>query len=466
MAKSYKTAVFVFRRDLRLDDNTGLRKAFALAERVLPCFIFDPRQQGDQNDYFTAHGFQFLLESLEDLERQLKAAGGALYRFAGLPHEIVERLIEQCGAEAVMVNRDYTPFSRLRDGELQALCARRHVFFGQYPDVSLNEPGRTVTEAGTPFRVFTPYYRRARQFDVPSPQSLKAGDFHKGPIEFARGKTLYDELLKERNAGAHVRGGRDSGVAILRRLADFNDYGHSHDAVAQAGTTSLSAHHKFGTVSIREVYHALKKELAAASEEIIRQLYWRDFFTQLAFFNPWVFGKSLKTRFDDMRWDNDENHFNAWCEGRTGFPMVDAGMRQLNETGWMHNRARLVTGSFLTKNLLIDWRWGERYFARRLVDYDPCVNNGNWQWIASVGVDTRPIRILNPWTQQQKFDSQAEYVKRWVPALRGLTPEAIHRLHDSRPPGLNDYPSPMMDHTQQFHAARERYEQAGYGQTG
>ncbi|MBA2409885.1 MAG: deoxyribodipyrimidine photo-lyase [Gammaproteobacteria bacterium] len=461
MTKPYKTVVFLFRRDLRLSDNTGLRKAFALAEHVLPCFIFDPRQQHDKNDYFTAHGFQFLIESLEDLERQLKAAGGTLYRFSGLPHEIVERLIEQCGAEAVLVNRDYTPFSRLRDGELQALCARRRVFFGQYPDLLLNEPGRALTEAGTPFRVFTPYYRRASQIDVPPPQTLKVSDFYDGQIEFARSVDLYDELLTKRNERAHVRGGRDNGLAILRQLGEFNDYGHSHDAVAQAGTTSLSAHHKFGTVSIREVYHALKKKLGASCEEIIRQLYWRDFFTQLAFFNPSVFGKSLKTRFEGMQWDNDESHFNAWCEGRTGFPMVDAGMRQLNETGWMHNRARLVTGSFLTKNLLIDWRWGERYFARQLVDYDPCVNNGNWQWIASVGVDTRPIRILNPWTQQQKFDSQAEYVKRWVPELRELEPKAIHQLHKARPPVLHGYPSPMMDHAQQFHVARQRYALTG-----
>lgn len=332
-------------------------------------------------------------------------------------------------------------------------------FFGQNPDALLSEPGRVMTDAGTPFVVFTPYHRRARQTNIPTPQRLSAGEFFRENIEFAGDKGLDAGLLDTRNENLHVRGGRDRGLSILKHIGGLKDYDRLHDDAGADATTSLSAHNKFGTVSIREVFHAIRQKLGDAGASIVRQLYWRDFFTQLAFFNPHVFGGALKRKFDALAWDNNEAHFNAWCEGRTGFPIVDAGMRQLNECGWMHNRARLIVGSFLTKDLHIDWRRGERYFARQLVDYDPCVNNGNWQWAASVGADTRPIRIFNPWLQQQKFDNHAVYIKRWVPELRELDARTIHHLHEARPSALRAYPEPIIDHKEQFHDARHRYEQ-------
>jgi deoxyribodipyrimidine photo-lyase len=237
---------------------------------------------------------------------------------------------------------------------------------------------------------------------------LTAAEFFQGKIEFMRGRGLYAQLLNSRTQ--HLHGGRQCGLNIYTRLNDFKDYERLHDQVWVNGATSLSAHNKFGPLAIREAYHALRERLANAGKPIVRLLYWRDFFTQLAFFRPKVFGGSLQRRFDALEWDDDEALFAAWREGRTVFPVVDAAMRQLNETGWMQNRARLIVASILSKDLHVDWRRGDRYFAKQLINYDPCVNNGNWQWSASTGADTRPIRILNLWSQQQRFHPQARYV--------------------------------------------------------
>ncbi len=220
-------------------------------------------------------------------------------------------------------------------------------------------------------------------------------------------------------------------------------------------TSRLSAHLKFGTCSVREVYYAIVQQLSP-EHPLLRQLYWRDFFTHIAFHYPHVFGKAFHPQYDNLVWDNNRGHFQRWAEGTTGFPIVDAGMRELNATGFMHNRVRMIVASFLTKDLHISWRWGERYFAQHLVDYDPAVNNGNWQWAASTGCDAQPyFRIFNPWLQQQKFDPDCQYIYRWIPELNGIPATIIHKWYSKHVDA--PYPAPMLDHARESQIAKERY---------
>ena len=468
MAEPYRTSLFLFRRDLRLDDNCGLLEALELSERVLPAFVFDPRQQPDANDYFSPPAFQFLVESLADLDGRLADHDARLYRFRGLPHEVIDRLVtehgEDLGLDAVFVNRDYTPFSRRRDAQIQELCAARGLHFHASSDLLLHEPGEVLTGSGSPYRVFTPFYKAARKREIDEPRSLVSGTFVTEDLDLAHGQELDEEML-EAAGGArqelHVHGGRGRALEILDRLGDFQDYETRRDVPAKDGTTSLSAHHKFGTVSVREVVAALRDALGSKAEPLIRELHWRDFFTQLAWFQPHVFGSTFQRDFDAVEWDEGDEadaRFEAWCRGETGFPLVDAGMRQLARSGWMHNRVRMVVASFLTKDLHLDWRRGERWFARHLVDYDPCVNNGNWQWAASTGADAQPwFRVFNPWSQQEKHDPEGVYIHRWVPDLEDVEPRVLHRLHEQRPPGLEGYPEPVVDHKREREEALERF---------
>jgi len=467
MAEPYRTALFLFRRDLRLDDNTGLLEGLEHAERVIPAFVFDPRQQPDANEHFSTPAFEFLIESLADLDRQLSKHGGRLYRFEGEPHDVIGRIPD---LDAVFVNRDYTPFSRQRDTQIQQVCAERGIHFRPCSDLLLHEPGEVLTGGGDPYRVFTPFYKAAQELDVPSPRRLVSGAFFAGEIDGARGTDLDEEKLSTaRNAAGEggeeraICGGRARALEIFDRLGDFRDYQTSRDLPAEDGTTRLSAHLKIGTVSPREVVHALRDALGGDAEPLEREVYWRDFFTQLAWFHPHVFEGSFKREYDAVEWDSLDDpttreRFDAWCAGRTGFPIVDAGMRQLARSGWMHNRVRMIVACFLTKDLHVHWHHGERWFARHLVDYDPCVNNGNWQWAASTGADAQPyFRIFNPWSQQQKHDPGGDYIRRWVPELEGVEARDLHRLHEQRPLGLDGYPTPIVDHKEEREEALLRF---------
>jgi deoxyribodipyrimidine photo-lyase len=461
MTRPYRRSAFVFRRDLRLHDNTGLVRAVEASEEVLPCFVFDPAQvEPARNPYFGAPAFQVMLEALEDLDGQLAAAGGRLYRFRGEPAAVVGRLLDEHGTEAVFVNRDYTPFSEARDARIAEACAARNAPFHRSHDLLLTRPGEVKTVGGTPYRVFTPFFEAARRLEVPAPRALPRPAFARPRIGAALPRTVYRELLPERRE-LHARGGRAEALAILEGMGRFEPYTEARDRLApdgnaEGGATGLGPHHKYGTVSIREVHHAAALALGP-DHALLRQLYWRDFFTQLAFFEPRVFGHAFHREYDGIPWEDDDRLFEAWCAGATGFPLVDAGMRQLAATGYLPNRVRMLVASFLVKDLHVDWRRGERWFARHLLDYDPAVNNGNWQWAASTGADAQPyFRVFNPWRQQERHDPACAYVKRWVPELAGLDPAAIHGLARRRPAGL-EYPEPVVDHRERAARAKELF---------
>ncbi|GAB4257123.1 MAG: deoxyribodipyrimidine photo-lyase [Methylomicrobium sp.] len=447
----YQEALHIFRRDLRLDDNTSLNEALRLSERVLACFIFDPSQI-QPHRYRSEPALQFMLHSLDDLANQLRRHDGKLHIFYGKPEQVVKHLIDRHAIDAVFINRDYTPFSRQRDYRLATLCSERGVSLHSFADALLTEPEQAVKNDGTPYQVFTPFYNNARKIPVTWPESLSEGRFV-NTIE----DEPFDYMTLRKDFGIEFGGGRREAQAVLERLARLTDYQTQRDYPERDSTSRLSAHLKFGTISIREAYHAVQMQL---SEEhpLLRQFYWRDFFTHIGFHYPEVFGHAFHRQYDHLPWQNDENLFAAWADGRTGFPIVDAGMRELNRTGYMHNRVRMITASFLTKDLHISWRWGERYFAQRLVDYDPCVNNGNWQWAASTGCDAQPyFRIFNPWLQQRKFDPDCAYIYRWIPELRSFSPDLIHRWENRFV--ACDYPKPIVDHKNESEKAKQMFAQ-------
>ncbi|MEX0940017.1 MAG: deoxyribodipyrimidine photo-lyase [Candidatus Babeliales bacterium] len=454
----YNLSLFIFRRDLRITDNIGLQQSINRSKKIIPCFIFDPRQITNQNEYKSSNALQFMIESLQDLEKQLKKEKGKLYLFYGIAHEIVERLLKEKKIDAVFCNMDYTPFSLKRDIMIQKVCLKYNSAFHQFHDSLLTEPGEILTTQETPYQKFTPFFKKASKKNIPEPQKISAANFYIKSIEKAESITIYEKILKNKNKNILMHGGRAEGLKILKKLKNFKNYAKERNFPA-IPTTHLSAHNKFGTVSIREVYHAIKKQLNS-NHLLIQQLFWRDFFTHVAYYSPFVFGQAFHERYNNLKWKNNKKDFAAWKAGKTGFPIVDAGMRQLNKTGFMHNRTRMLVASFLTKDLHIDWLWGEKYFAKQLVDYDPAVNNGNWQWCASTGCDAQPyFRIFNPWTQQKKYDPDAKYIKQWIPELKNIDVKTIHQLYKKNI-FVKNYPKPIVNHDEEQKLAKELYKKA------
>lgn len=458
---SYRRAVVLFRRDLRLDDNVALLRAVEKCAVVIPAFVLNPLQT-TPHAYFSAPGLKFMLESLVDLADQLRRFGGRLRTFIGAPEEIVERLVSECGVDAVFLNEDYTPFSLVRDEAIRRLCERRGVAYMPYCGLLLHRPGAVVTQQGQPFKVYTPFARAASKLGVGAPVPFRGGRFFSEPIGFEAPDGVVEQLLAARSEPTVHRGGRTEALRKLSRITSLAQYDQQRDMVAVDGTSNLSPYLKFGCCSPREVVQATL-DAHGPDHGLIREVVWREFFTHVAWHFPHVFLGAFHPAFDSVRWDDNIDHLRRWQAGLTGFPIVDAAMRQLVETATMHNRARMIVASFLTKDLHIHWKEGEKWFARHLVDYDPSVNNGNWQWAASTGADAQPyFRIFNPWLQQQKYDPDAKYVKRWVPELGHLSPKTIHKLYEQRPGGL-DYPPPMVDHGHESAEAKLRFGAVGRG---
>lgn len=436
----YANSVFIFRRDLRLQDNTGLNQALKLSAQVLPCFIFDPRQI-EPHPYQSKPGLKFMLESIKYLQHDLLNINAELGFYNDLPEAVLKQLIKDHAIEAVFINRDYTPFSRQRDYQLGLICNELELKLHVCADALLTEPEQAVKQDNSAYKVFTAFYNNAARFPVALPEALSKTNFVLPKTAFNLDTLNYPDTHLDKTA---ILGGRQQALDILNDIDAQADYTNTRDFPSLNSTSKLSAHLKFGTCSVREAYYAIVEALGS-DHPLLRQLYWRDFFTHIGYHFPKVFGHAFIDKFDALQWQNNVEHFKAWAEGRTGFPIVDAGMRELNQTGFMHNRVRMIVASFLVKDLHISWRWGERYFAQHLVDYDPCVNNGNWQWAASTGCDAQPyFRIFNPWLQQQKFDADCQYIYHWLPELKGYTAKTIHQWDKKHQAGA--YPAPMIDH--------------------
>ncbi|PIP01724.1 MAG: deoxyribodipyrimidine photolyase [Zetaproteobacteria bacterium CG12_big_fil_rev_8_21_14_0_65_54_13] len=446
-------ALVVLRRDLRMEDNLALFAACNQSRRVSICFILDPVQL-QPHAWRSGPALAFMIDSLGALHGRLKGIGSGLIVRQGDPLVVLAELMPLLAVDALYANRDYTPFARSRDRKISALCLSAAVASYWFDDALLNPPGSLLNGSGRPYQVFTPFFRAASRLPVAQPVTP----------DYARLAAM-DEACWQQSLTclqavdcrpSAIDSGRDAGVALLQQLSRQHAYSAQRDLPALDSTSHLSVHLKFGTLSVREVYSQIF-HLLGCDHPLIRQLYWRDFFTHTAFHFPHVFGHSYHARFEQLRYSVDAHAFRAWCEGSTGFPIVDAGMRELAESGFMHNRVRMITASFLVKDLHIDWRKGEAWFARHLIDYDPAVNNGNWQWAASTGCDAQPwFRIFNPWLQQKRFDPECLYIKRWLPALAAVSAGEIHRWQKAGDTSL--HPLPMLDHKREAAVAKVMYQ--------
>ncbi|MDP1879685.1 MAG: deoxyribodipyrimidine photo-lyase [Parachlamydiaceae bacterium] len=436
--------LFLFRRDLRIEDNTGLQFALQNAKEVIPSFIFTP-EQVTHNSFRSDRCVQFMIESLKDLSRSLNSINKKLYLFYGTNEKIVEDCIKKLNIDGVAVNADYTPYSIQRDQKIEAICKKLDVPFYSFEDALLQPIDECLKKDGSPYTIFTPYYRNASKLLVKKPILTTQLNFYSSPITFAEDESVFEKVLS--NTSFQQNGGRTACLERLKQLHKLSNYSIQRDFPAKNYSTHLSPHLKFGTCSVREIYYEIMDQLGKESE-LLRSLYWRDFFSTISYYFPHVFTGAFKEKFQSLSWKNSKNDFKIWCEGLTGFPIVDAGMRELNQTGYMHNRVRMIVASFLVKDLYINWQWGEKYFAQKLIDYDPAINNGNWQWAAGTGCDAQPyFRVFNPWTQGLKFDCDCEYIKQWVPELKPFSPKVIHEWHlEKNHSQSSTYPKPIVDH--------------------
>ena len=456
-----ENGLFIFRRDLRIVDNNGLNFLSELCENIYTIFIFTPEQVGSGNKYKSDNSVQFMIESLEDLSSQIRKQGGQLHTFFGNNNKVIADCIKAWDINVVAFNLDITPYARERDDKIVKLCQKMQVFVTYDHDYFLHEPGSIRSGSGEPYQKFTPYYESASRIKVQSPVGLRKLPLKSKDTNVPNKISLNQALNRftKPNPNILVHGGRPEALKLLARASrNIKNYNEVHNDLSKQ-TSELSASIKFGCVSIREVYKTLHSKTG-----LIRQLYWRDFYANVLYEFPRVIGHSLKEKYDKIHWHHNSSWFKKWCDGETGFPIVDAGMRQMNQTGYMHNRARLIVASFLVKTLLIDWREGEKYFAQTLTDYDVANNNGNYQWIASCGADSQPFfRIFNPWRQTEEYDPKCEYIKRWVPELKDVPVKDILKWETEYFNYKdNKYPKPICNYEEQREKALKMYKDALY----
>jgi deoxyribodipyrimidine photo-lyase len=441
---SFKKSVFLFRRDLRVEDNTGLISASRASEKVIPCFIQDPKFIKKSNPKYSEFRGQFMQDCLEDLDGQLHKVNSSLHLFQGETLSTLQKIIKKLKIDAVFVNTDYSPFGLSRDKKIQEMCKKENIGFFSFEDQLLHVPESIKNGKDEPYKVFTAFYNKAKELPYRKVQNYKFENLISEKTELTIPVSKLDDIFGKNNS-MQAKGGRTEGLKLMKNLKNLKNYNQDRNFPALPGTSRLSAHNKFGTLSIREIYQECADTLGV-KHTIVSELHWRDFFIHLMYHYPYSYSKEFNKNFQKIKWDKDSEKFSKWKNGETGFPIVDAGMRELNQTGFMHTRVRMIVASFLTKDLHIDWRLGEQYFASKLVDYDPCVNTGCWQWSASTGCDAQPwFRIFNPWLQQAKFDPDCVYIKKWLPELSDVSPKVLHELWKNFPSSIK-YPKPIVEH--------------------
>lgn len=413
--------IFWFRRDLRLQDNAGLYHALKESNSVLPIFIFDSNILDELEDKADRR-VEFIHLALQDLQEQLIKLGSTLDVRYGKPVDIFKDLLNEFKIEKVYTNHDYEPYAKSRDTTIEELLNENGVEFATFKDQVIFEKDEILKDDGKPYTIFTPYSRKWKatltEFHL---QSYNTKKYFKNFFKHEAKEIISLKVLGFTPVGQTFPGKEWQG-AIIR------NYKEQRDIPSINGTSRLSVHLRFGTTSIR----VLAGEAGALNETFLNELIWRDFYQMILWHFPDVVKNAFKPNYDKIQWRNNETEFEAWCNGQTGYPIVDAGMRELNETGFMHNRVRMIVASFLTKHLLIDWRWGEAYFAKKLLDFDLAANNGGWQWAAGSGCDAAPyFRVFNPYLQTKKFDPELKYIKKWVPEFEEFT-----------------YPKPIVEHTE------------------
>lgn len=418
--KSHPLNIFWFRRDLRLEDNAGLYHALKSNNPVLPVFIFD-RNILDQLEDKKDRRVEFIYESVLEMQEALTKRGSSLLVYYDYPENAWKDILEKYDVEKVFTNHDYEPYAIKRDRSVEQFLNSRSVSFHTYKDQVIFEKEEVVKDDGKPYTVFTPYSKRWKsrlnEFYLKAyPTGSYFSNFYKSsPNLIPSLKEMGFEEVDKPFPSKQLK------EDIVKKYSQQRDY------PGIEGTTRMGVHLRFGTVSIRQLAQIARQ----LNETYLNELIWRDFYHMILWHFPRVGeGKAFKPEYDFIEWRNNEKEFESWCEGQTGYPIVDAGMRELNETGYMHNRVRMIVASFLTKHLLIDWRWGEAYFAKKLLDFDMAANIGGWQWAAGSGCDAAPyFRVFNPYLQTQKFDPDLKYIRKWIPELEEF-----------------NYPKPIVEH--------------------
>ena len=461
--------IFIFHRDLRINDNTTLIKQLKAVRDVVPIFIFTPEQiEPKKNDYYSSNSVQFMIESLHELNNSIQEHGGKLHFFKGDTIKVLNSIHKSHPIKSVGYNIDYTPYARQRDASINEFCNKKDITIFAEEDYAMYNilDGKTKNQNNDScYLVFTPFkkycIKNLTVNDINTFHSLDSKGIHFKKIDSkgidSKGIDSNKYSIKEsdidnfyeNNNNIHISGGRKEGLKILSNIKKWKDYDKERDHL-EYKTTSLSAHNHFGTVSIREVYWRILDILGKGSG-LISELHWRDFYINITWYYPKILAgmigkrnKGLKDKYDKIKWSTNNTYYEKWCEGKTGFPIIDAAMSQLNTTGYMHNRCRMIVASFLCKDLCLDWRMGEKYFASKLLDYDPMSNSGGWQWSSSVGADSQPyFRIFNPWTQQKKFDPNCIYIKKWLPILKDVDNKTIHTWDENY---TDIYIKPIISH--------------------
>ncbi|MBS1957997.1 MAG: deoxyribodipyrimidine photo-lyase [Bdellovibrionales bacterium] len=461
-AAPMERAIVWLRRDLRLHDHRPFFEATHAALQVLPIFIIDTTIV----DSLPAadRRVTFIQACLDEMQEGLARHGGKLLVVRGDPTVLVPKLAAEYKVQAVFTGRDYEPATKKRDAVVDSALKRAGVRLVAVKDQVMFESREILNGSKEPYKVFTPYSRAWLKML----ESKRATHLHECSANFKRlmpasaiktkSVSFFDQKFKPQEIS--IAGGEKAARRSLKSFTDaIRDYGNDRNFPAVDGTSSLSPHFRFGTLSIREAVRFCYEHFSAGAKVWLTELIWRDFYQMILDQFPHVDGHAFRPEYDKIKWIGKKSDFEAWCEGRTGFPIVDAAMRQLNETGWMHNRLRMIVASFLTKDLLIDWRWGEEYFARQLLDFDLAANNGGWQWSASTGCDAQPyFRIFNPVSQSEKFDPSGDFIRRFVPELKKLDDKKIHWPHDEGLFGVGgDYPEPIVDHAVQRDRALKMY---------
>jgi len=476
---SKNTSIFIFHRSLRLDDNRGLIEALRVS-KVLPIFIFSPDQITD-NAFRSVPAIRFMISALMDLDAHLRRHGSKMRFYYGQPDAVLNSVLRdpkltKLGISSVYLNKDYTPYAKQREADLQTICDANDVELHSIEDYLLLPINSVTNVSGSYYSVFTPFYNNAVKHKVDKPVPNKKSNYvSKTAIV---GKMKYEIELSAILPKIKFKGGlskvglpnykstRAEGLKRIELIKNHRLYEKNRNNIAMSNsTTLLSPYIKFGIVSVREVYHRILS-LFGRKHTLISQLFWREFYYNIAYNRPDVLkGKSFRPSYDKIRWKRSAILLKKWKTGTTGVPIVDAAMRELVQSNFMHNRGRLITSNYLVKHYLIDWKEGEKFFAQHLVDYDPAVNNGNWQWSAGSGADAQPyFRQMNPWAQGKKYDPDCLYIKKWIPELQDVPAQDIHNWQNTHAMHDVDYPKPYLtyDFAKLTKASKSIYSTAKY----
>ena len=452
-------SIFIFRRDYRLSDNTGLIECCKNSDNVYPVFIFTPEQITDKNDYKSNNAVQILVGSLLELKDEIESNGGKLNICFGDNQKVLSDIIKNNKIDAIYLNNDYTPYSKKRDSDIKKLCKDNEIKFYGFDDLLLFPVNSVLSKAGKPYTKFSFYYKEAIKQKVEKPQRINKYNFNSKYLEtkYKINKTRMNTFY-EKNTNLYIEAGRSNALKILNNIQKLKDYNKDRD-IPKIGNSYLSSHIRFGNVSIRECYWKFVDKLGKKNQ-IIDQLYWNCFYTELGNNFPDMYKKRyMIEKFKDIKWDKTTKLFNAWKEGKTGFPLSDAGMREMNTTGFMHNRVRMVSATLLSRVLLLDWRMGEKYFSQTLVDHVRSNNEGNWFWVVGTANHSQVFfRIMSEWSQIKRFDPDCEYIKKWIPELKDIPAKDILKWNEKHD-NYDDveYPSPIVDDKVNKKESIERY---------